>query len=57
MPKEEQKVTEEYPEFMYTPRAERKLHRTAKLTMKKKTLPTNVAKYVGNQGGQIKQRG
>lgn len=57
MPKEEEKGTEKYPEFMYTQRAGRKLHRTAKLTKEKKTLQTNVVKDDGNQEGQIKQRG
>lgn len=56
MPKEEEKVTEKYPEFMYTHRAERELHRTANLTKEKKTLQRNV-KDEGHQEGQIKQRG
>lgn len=57
MPEEEEKVTEKYPEFMYTHRTERKLHGTTKLTKEKKTLQTNVIKDDGNQEGQIKQRG
>lgn len=57
MPKEEENVTEKYPEFMYTHRTERKLHRTAKLIKEKKTLQTNVVKDEGNQEWQIRQRG